>query len=202
MNCPVSDSVGRRVLWGMLVAVLFGTTTWGQEPPADPRTSGTAAENPILKAGQRLRVTAASPGFTGRAVGNLVKIGSDTITLVDVERGSVMEMPLGSISRIEVGSLHRQTKKGVLIGLAVGAVMTAAIFASEEAVCGPSGHETCSTGDNAALSAFSVAFSVGVGAWWGYSKKSDAWVEAPIPHARVGVRPERGGGSARLAFRF
>lgn len=202
MNYPASESVGRSVLWGLLVTVLFAATARGQETPPDSRASGAAVASPDLKPGQRLRVTASSPALTGRTVGSLVKVGPDTMTLVDIDRGSVMEVPLGSISRVEVGSLHRQTRKGVLIGLGVAAVFTAAIFASDEPVCGPSGHEACSTEDNIALSAFSVAVSVGVGAWWGHSKKTETWIEAPIPHARVGVRPDRAGARVRLAFAF
>jgi hypothetical protein len=200
MNYPASHS-GRRVLWGILVAVLAVSTARAQELQVDAKSSG-ARDTPTLAPGQRVRVTASSPSFTGMTVGKLVRIGPDSLTLVDVDRGSVMELAMSSVSRIELGTVNRQTKKGALIGLAFGAVLTAAIFASEEPVCGPNGHSACSTGDNAAMSAFAVATSVGVGAWWGHSKKSERWLEAPLPHARVGVRPERGGGSVRLAFTF
>lgn len=203
MNYPASDSVGWRVLLAILIAVLFAATVRGQEPRFDSKASGAVVvEAKPLTPGQRVRVTASSPAFTGMTVGKLVKIGPESLTLVDVERGSVMELALNSVSRIEVGTLHRQTKKGALIGLAVGAVFTIAIFASEEAVCGPYGNSPCSTEDNVAMSAFSVAASVGIGAWWGHSKKAETWLEAPVPHARVGVRPERGGGQVRLAFSF
>jgi hypothetical protein len=202
MNYPASDS-GRRVWWGILVAVLAVSTARAQETQVDSRASGAAVvETPTLAPGQRVRVTASSPAFTGMTVGKLVKIGPDSLTLVDVERGSVMELALNSVSRIEVGTLHRQTRKGALIGLAVGAVFTIAIFASDEAVCGPYGNSPCSTEDNVLMSAFSVAASVGIGAWWGHSKKSEKWLEAPLPGVKVGVRPERGGGRVRLAFSF
>ena len=58
-------------------------------------------------------------------VGNLVKIGPDNLVLADAERGLVLELPRTSITRVEVGHQRRQTKKGLLIGLAIGAVMGA-----------------------------------------------------------------------------
>jgi len=201
MNYPASDS-GRRALWGILVAVLAASTARAQETKVEAKASGPAVAATSLAPGQRVRVTASSPSFTGMTVGKLVRIGPDSLTLVDLDRGSVMELAISSVSRIELGTVSRQTKKGALIGLAFGAVFTAAIFASEEPVCGPYGHSACSTGDNAAMSAFAVATSVGIGAWWGHSKKSERWLEAPLPHATVGVRPERGGGRVRLAFAF
>jgi hypothetical protein len=202
MNYPASDSVGRCVLSSLLAAALAVSTAWAQETRADAKAPGAAVAATSLAPGQRVRLTVASPSFNGMMVGNLVRIGPDKLTLVDADRGAVMDLVASSITRIEVGSVHRQTKKGVLIGLAVGAVLTTAIFASDEPTCGPYMSDPCSTGDNVALSAFSVAFSVGIGAWWGHSKKSERWLEAPLPYARVGVRPERGGGRVRVAFAF
>jgi hypothetical protein len=42
-----------------------------------------AEEVSSLMPGQRVRVAAAAPGFNGQMVGNVVKVGQDTLTLVD-----------------------------------------------------------------------------------------------------------------------
>ena len=201
MNYPASDS-GRCVLWGILIAALAVPAARAQEAGAEAKSSGSVATAPGLAVGQRLRLTVASSSFNGMMVGSLTRIGPESLTLVDADRGAVLDLPMNSVTRIEVGSTHRETKKGALIGLAVGAVLTLAVFASDEPTCGAYLNEPCSTEDNLLLSAFSVGASVGIGAWWGHSKKVDRWLEVPVPHARVGVQLERGGGRARLAVAF
>src|SRR5688572_32544974 len=94
-------NAGRSVA-ALLCASLLAVPAHAAEQPAD-------AGSPPAP-GQRLRVTASAPGrFTGVTVGNLVKIGPDSLTLLDAERNATMDLPLGSITRVEVSRRRRHT---------------------------------------------------------------------------------------------
>jgi len=204
MDYPASDS-GRGVWWGILVAVLAVSTARAQEPNPGTRASGTAvAEAPSLTPGQHLRVTAASSAFTGVTVGNLVKVAADRLTLVDPERGSVTELPLGSVTRIEVGIERRKTKKWFLIGLGLGAIGAIAIAADDSESCGgwDEPYHECSSNEKVALAASSLAVWGGLGALFGHTRKAIEWSNVPLERVKVSVRPERGGGRIGFAFSF
>ncbi len=151
-------------------------------PPARSQSGvPDGASSPVLAPGQRVRVTAASPAFTGMAVGNLVKIGPDNLILVDAERGLVAELPRTSITRVEVGHQRRQTKKWLLIGLGVGGLGALAVWgvSGDEGFCGTLEEPApCSGGQKVALSAVALGFYGGLGAFIGHRKKTDHWTDA------------------------
>jgi hypothetical protein len=168
-----------------------------------------AEESPPLVPGQRLRVTAAAPGrFTGVTVGHLVKVGPDSLTLVDAERGAVTELPVSSITRLEVSQgQRRHTRKGMLIGTAVGAVLAPLMWASlseDPLGCGGPArpYRACTTGEKVALTALAFGVSAGGGAWLGHRRKSEEWSDAPVERLRVTVRPDRRGARVALTFSF
>jgi hypothetical protein len=171
--------------------------------------SATADEGPRVVPGQRLRVTAAAPGaFTGVTMGTLAKLGPDSLTLIDPERGTVMELPISSIQRLEVSQgRRRHTRKGLLSGAAVGIAFAAYVWArmSEDPEgCGGRGapYRACSKGETAAVAATFVAGSAGVGAWRGHRKQTEVWSDSPVERLRITVRPERGGGRIALTLSF
>ena len=139
-----------------------------------------------LAPGQRVRVTAASPAFTGMAVGNLVKIGPDNLTLVDAEGGVVLELPRTSITRVEVSHQTRATKKGLLLGMGVGAAAVALAIAvgpgsGEPLACGGSlgkSSHPCTSGEKVGMILAGLAVWGGIGAWIGSGKKTDHWKDA------------------------
>ena len=77
-----------------------------------------AGEGPTAEAGQRVRVTAAVSGLHGVVVGTLLKVGPETLTVADSERGALTELPLASITRLEVSQgRRRHTRGGLLLGM-------------------------------------------------------------------------------------
>lgn len=169
-----------------------------------------AQEGPPLMPGQRLRVTAAIPGrFTGVTVGSLVKVGPDSLTLVDPERGAVTDLPFSSITRVEVShGQRRHTRKGLLIGAAIGIALAPVMWSGlseDPRACGgyyPDPPRACSTGEKVAFTVFSFGASAGIGAWVGHKRKSENWSDSPVERLKVTARPERGGGGVALTFSF
>ncbi len=76
MNQPRLHIVGRGLLAGIVVVAVGASTTLAQTRRID------AAMAP----GQRVRVTAASSSFTGVLVGNVVKVGAESLSLVSTQR--------------------------------------------------------------------------------------------------------------------
>ncbi len=173
-----------------LVAAISVSPAHAQENRPGPTGVGaTAISSPLLTPGQRLRVTAASPAFTGVTVGTLVKVGADTLTLVDPKSAAVTEVPLGSISRVEVSHQRRGTARGVLMGLGIGAGFALMVAADPEG-CGDtysSGSTTatvtrpCTTNEKVGIGAFFIAGMGLTGAWVGHRKTTDVWSDAPAP---------------------
>lgn len=189
MTHGTSHPLRGAVLLTVLVAAFAGSTAQAQEKKPGSTNAGSPAiaSSPSLMPGQRLRVTAASPAFTGVTVGNLVKVGSDSLTLVDSERGAVTELPLGSITRIELGHQSRKTKKGLLIGLGIGAVFAVVIAADDSPTCGGYNepYRECTSSERVALAALTLASSSGIGAWIGHTKKTTDWADVPMPSAKL-----------------
>jgi hypothetical protein len=116
----------------------------------------------------------------------------------------VTELPLSSITRIELGREHRQTRKWMLIGLAIGAVPAIAIAVDDGRSCGGYGepYHECSSGEKAGLAAISLGVWGGLGALFGHFRKTTDWSNVPLEGFKVSVRPERGGGRIGLTFSF
>ena len=120
------------------------------------------------------------------AVGNLVKIGPDNLTLVDAEGGVVLELPRTSITRVEVSHQTRATKKGLLLGMGVGAAAVALAIAvgpgsGEPLACGGSlgkSSHPCTSGEKVGMILAGLAVWGGIGAWIGSGKKTDHWKDA------------------------
>jgi hypothetical protein len=198
MNHRTSRAFGRSVLSAALAVSLSASPVRAEESKAD------LAQGSTLEPGQRLRVTAASPTLTGVTVGNLVRLAADRLTLVDAEHGAVTELPLSSVTRIEVGRERRQTQKWLLIGIGIGAAGGVAIATDNSPSCGGYGEpfRACTSSEKIGLAVGIAAVWGGLGAWFGHSRKITEWSNVPVDRFKVSLRPERGGGRIGLAFSF
>jgi hypothetical protein len=162
-------------------------------------------DTPPLLPGQRVRVTAAAPGhFIGVAMGSLVKIGPDSLTLLDPERSTVTELSLDSITRVEVSrGKHGHTWQGALIGAGFGSLGAVAIAADSSGLCGSVDlPRSCSSSEKVAWGVAVVGLWAGIGAWVGHRKQSEDWGSSTVERLRVALRPERGGGRVALTLAF
>lgn len=162
-----------------------------------------AGEGPAIEPGARVRVTASAPGhFQGVAVGTLTDINSTSVTIVDSERGSITQLPLESIKRLEVSQgRHRHTRMGLLIGGAFGLALVPLVLSAD---CRGTDWEprTCNKDETAALAVANFAVFGGIGALIGHSRQTEAWTETPVQRLRMTVRPLRGGGRVALTLTF
>ena len=163
-----------------------------------------AGEGPTAEAGQRVRVTAAVSGLHGVVVGTLLKVGPQTLTVADSERGAVTELPLASILRLEVSQgRRRHTRQGLLMGMAAGLALAPLVWADKQVPCGDAWNpRECTQGERAAIAAMTVGLFAGGGAWWGHRKESEAWSDSPVQRLKITVRPEHGGARAALTLAF
>jgi hypothetical protein len=154
--------------------------------------------------GSRVRVTAASPAFTGSVTGTLVKVGPDTLMIVDPRGGVVTELPFDSVQRLEVSRRGSRARRGLLIGAALGALAAIAVYGDETFTCNTSNEpaRVCGSSERFAYSAFAVGFYGGIGAWIGNRRKTDTWSDAPIGSVRLSLRPAKGGARAGLTLTF
>lgn len=171
------------------------------ESQAAPAVAGTDV---AAHTGSRVRVTAASPAFTGSVTGTLVKVGPDTLMIVDPKGGVVSELPFDSVQRFEVSRPSSRARRGFLIGAAFG-VLTAVLIASDDTFsCG--GYDEparlCDDSEKAAYSAFAVGLYGGIGAWIGSRRKTDTWSDAPLGRVRLSLRPVKGGARGGLTLTF
>lgn len=175
-------------------ALLLAASSPADDEPHEPRTG----------VGSRVRVTAASPAFTGSVIGTLVKLGPDTLMIVDPGSGLVSELPLDSVQRFEVSRRGSRARRGLLIGAAFGVLAAVAISSDETITCG--GYDEparlCDNSEKAAYSAFAVGLYGGIGAWIGSRRKTDTWSDAPIGRVRLSLRPAKGGARAGLILTF
>lgn len=157
-----------------------------------------------LVAGARVRVTAAVPGrFTGVTVGRLVKFGAEDLTLIDSEAGTVLELPISSVTRLEVShGRRRHGRLGLLIGAAVGIPLGLAAISDSAGGCGFTYYAPCTTADKVWSAGLSGALFGGLGVLIGHKVVTERWSDAPVDRLRVTVRPERGGGRVAIAFSF
>ena len=163
-----------------------------------------AADPPSVGPGQRVRIVAAAPGvFQGVATGTLVDINPESLTLAEAE-GATLRLPVASVTRIEVSQGRRRgTKRGLLIGAAVGLAFAPLIWSDKQMQCGPIDNpHLCTEAERKGLSVFMVAALAGGGAWWGHRKQTEEWRDAPLDHLKVTVRPTRGGGRVALTLDF
>lgn len=182
-----SCNLGRSTLAAVFAfTVATSPAQAADEAPAQASAGAGVLSSSSLAPGQRVRVTAASTAFTGVAVGNLVKIGSDRLTLFDPKLGAVTELPLSSLTRIEVSRERRSTRKGLLIGLGIGAFTAVVVAADSSESCGGYNEprRPCTNNEKVAVGAAALGIYGGGGAWLGHRKKSDVWSEAPIPEGK------------------
>jgi hypothetical protein len=174
-------------------------------------TLGAGAQSePPLTPGQRVRVTAAAPGrFTGTLTATLMNVDADRVMLFDPQNGAVTELPTSSILRLEVSQgRRRHTRKGLLIGTAVGLGYGAFVYASQlEEPQGCGGYNTepphaCSKGEAAVFAGVMAATYAGAGAFLGHHKQTEVWSAAPVERLKVTLQLQRDGGRIGMAFRF
>jgi hypothetical protein len=180
-----------RCLVALLSVLMAGPATAGEARGAEP--------------GERVRVTAAAPGlFQGIMTGTLLKIGPDTLTLVDPKGGAITEMPLASINRLEVShGRRRRTRAGLLIGAAAGLALAPFMYSDNSMPCGDTWNpRPCTQGERTGIAVFMVAVLAGEGAWLGHKKVTEEWRDTAVPRVKVSVRPEHGGAGVALTLGF
>lgn len=168
-----------------------------------------AEQGSPLQPGQRVRVAAVVPGrFTGAMVGSVVRIGPDSLTLVDPKGGGVTDLPLDSITRVEVSPRGAAT-----LGRDCSLVRQLASLRApsprrvtrkwDVALPGdPTSLAVTVAGEKAGFIALGALTWGGIGAWLGHRKQSDDWSDVPVERLRLTVRPERGGGRVAFTFSF
>jgi hypothetical protein len=182
----------------LLAAVLLSSLA------ASPLRAGEIAQR---LTGQRVRVTAVSPAFTGTMVGTLVKDGPDTLLLLDPGTGAVSEVPLASVTQIEVSHPRTQAKAWAIAGAGLG-VLAGALAGSgySEVGCGQpgEGYVECevSAGEAAGVAMAAGAIYGAVGYWLGGKRKVDVWTDASAGRLQISLEPARDGGRASLSFSF
>jgi len=172
--------------------------------PESQAAPAVAATDVAAHTGSRVRVTAASPAFTGSVTGTLVKVGPDTLMIVDPKGGLVSELPLAAVQRFEVSRQSSRARRGFLIGAALGALAAVAVYGDETFTCNTSNEpaRVCGSSERFAYSAFAVGFYGGMGAWIGSRRKNDTWSDAPLGHVRLSLRPVKSGARAGLTLTF
>lgn len=177
---------------------------------ADDEQSGSKTEtvakdtDSTLRPGSRVRVTAASPAFTGSLVGTLISRSAQELIILDPKTGAVSELPADSVRRVEVSRRGSHARRGLLIGLAVGALTALAISADDSLTCNGYGEPSrpCRDSEKALYAAFAFGLYGGTGAWIGSRVKTDSWSDAPLGRARLSLRPGRSGARADLTLSF
>ena len=154
--------------------------------------------------GSRVRVTAASPAFTGSVTGTLAKVGPDTLMIVDPKGGLVSELPLAAVQRFEVSRQGSRARRGFLIGASVGVLAAIAISGDETLICNSYNEPVrlCDNSEKGLYSAFVVGLYGGIGAWIGSRRKTDTWSDAPLGRVRLSLRPVKGGARAGFTLTF
>jgi hypothetical protein len=163
-----------------------------------------AADPPAVQPGQRVRIVAAAPGiFQGVATGTLLDAGPETLIVAQAE-GGVLRLPRASVTRFEVSEgRRRHTRRGLLIGTAVGLALAPLMWSDEKMQCGTVDNpRLCTQGERKGIAVFMVGIFAGSGAFWGHRKHTDRWRDAPLDHLKVSVRPTRGGGRVALTLAF
>ena len=148
----------------------------------------------------KVRVQAPSI-WKGQVVGTLIKMTPDT--LVVQRGGTFFELPVSSISNLEVNIGQRNTGKGLLTGLGTGlaVLIVSAKHARNIAEANPevefAGLEVA-LGGMAMCGLIFVIFTL-----IGYKTKSDKWVEVAPQHLNLSIAPTSGKGlRAALTFNF
>ncbi len=198
MNQRALPPVGPAVLLAVLVPALFASPARAQEKVD----------------GQRVRVTVRSLEFTGTKEGTLVNSESGRLSLVEARTRAIAELPMESVTKLEVRREHRATKKGFYIGMGVGGLLALLGSSIEDSPCvmyppnsGPVAaayNRECARQETATRLGFAAVLlaPAAIGAGFGSLMTSGTWSEVPIDHFRVRVRPEPGGGRVGLSFSF
>ena len=203
MSHKMFPSIKRRITFAALVVVIAASQTARADDQADEPVS--ESSNSSIVTGQRVRLTAASNAFTGITAGTVVKAGDDAVTLFDPKTGSVTELPLSAITRVEIGRQYRKTKRGAIIGLVVGALSSALVVSASgnESICGPlTAPRDCTGSEKMGITVGVSVFYAGLGAVLGHRKTGETWTDAPVSRMKLSLRPARDGGSVRLAYSF
>lgn len=162
-----------------------------------------AGEPPLPVAGSRVRVTAAGAGqFSGIVTGTLLKATADAMIILDGERGGVLELPTGSITRVEVShGRHRHARLGLALGAALGLAAGFSI-ASDPKSCGFDQVAPC-TASNKVFDVIAGALVYGGGgAFIGHKIRTETWSDTPLESPRVTVTPVRRGARLGVTVSF
>jgi hypothetical protein len=194
---PRATSPRRPGLAGASILLLAAAAPAAAQPtpPAPPRLDRDAVVRVDWPAGGPLPERLWVAGQRG-----------DTLDLYQRGRPEmVWSVPLADVRRLDVSRGHRSRAggagKGALIGLAVGAAATGAIYFAASA------REPGCTECYAGLVTFflggaTTAATTVLGAIIGYARAGDRWERVRLPGASASVRPAPGGAAVavRLAF--
>ena len=136
----------------------------------------------------------------GSVVGRLLDVNQDTLVMgVGLSRNEVFEVPISLIRDFEINiGRHRNTKKGLNIGLLLGLGVLAPFAYSDSKASGEwRRYPTAFTAVFISLPVFVCSTLIG------YSIKTDRWVDVPINGLNMGIAPTRNKGlQAALSFEF
>ncbi len=152
--------------------------------------AATIAQEPPLKPGARVRVTAPELGLA-EAVGRLLFVRLDTLRVV---ADSLMRIPLAGVMRIEVnrGRSNLLVVLGAIAGAAGGTAVGIALVDTTHCEL----LDPCE-GDILGPPVFGAAIGALAGAALGVALRTDRWEEVPLDRLRVSLAPQRDG---RLGF--
>ncbi len=136
----------------------------------------------------------------GSVVGRLLDVNQDTLVMgVGLSRNEVFEVPISLIRDFEINiGRHRNTIKGINIGLLLGLGVLAPFAYSDSKASGEWRRYPT------AFTAFFISLPVFVcSTLIGYSIKTDRWVDIPINGLNMGIAPTRNKGlQAAVSFKF
>ncbi len=161
-----------------------------------PLSFTSLAAQDALTAGDKVRVTTEEE----RVVGYWVSLDDNQLTLNTEARDSSLELPLASLTKLEVSQgMKSHSERGVILGVLLGLGGSIAVCAAtwEQAFEFLELNPSCNLG----LAAFVFFGSITLGATIG-AVKTESWQDVPLDRIRVSLTP-RGGGlevSARFVF--
>jgi hypothetical protein len=178
-----------------------------------PGRNGLHAQSTLpVTLGERVRLSMQSPTGTVRTIGRVIAVQGDSLTLAPTDAEPARSFARSDIQKLEVSfGIHRQTRKGMVIGgilgFGAGAAIAAATYRKPDCVPDLFGCYLVrkARGINSASGAL-VGGIVGIpiGALIGHARSRERWLDRSLgTGTRVGLAPgPRLGSTLILRMRF